>query len=197
MVTRNYLCLGCEKRLKSIHEFTKHINTYKSYQVFFIYMQPKQNTPIPGKRANFWPHEDEKLTLEEQNIKGDHRNLRDKSLNTESYAKDGLAGRTPQPGLLGNELSLSLREIRFSDQEFAANIPISIIKYNHPGFQNNNPFYLFHDQLDNRLAKYFVESETTKNNIDKFLFEPLIAALTKKLSYSNADKWMKKLSKIL
>ncbi len=108
-----------------------------------------------------------------------------------------LPGRTPQAGLLGSELSSSLREVRFSDQEFAAGTPVFNIKYNHLGFQNDNPFYPFHDQLDYGLAKYFAESETTKSNVDKFLSDPLMAPLTEKLSYQNADEWMEKLSKIL
>ncbi len=89
-----------------------------------------------------------------------------------------LPGRTPQAGLLGSESSLSLREVWFSDQEFTADTPVCNIKYNHPGFKNNKPFYPFHDQLDYRLAKYFAESETTKSNVDKFLSDPLIAPLT-------------------
>ena len=136
------------------------------------------------------------MTLEKQNIEKDYRNLGSKSLDTESYARDGLAGRTPQAGLLGNKLSSSLREVRFSDQEFATNISVSNIKYNHSGFQNNNLFYLFHDQLDYGLAKYFAEFKTTTSNIKTFLSEPLMALLTEKLSYQNANKWMEKLSEI-
>ena len=87
--------------------------------------------------------------------------------------------------------------VRFSDQEFAVETPVSHNKYNHSGFQNNNLFYLFHDQLNYGLAKYFAESETTKSNVNKFLSESLIALLTEKLSYQTADKWIKKLSEIL
>ena len=90
-----------------------------------------------------------------------------------------------------------MREVWFSDQEFATGTSVSNIKYNHPGFQNNNLFYPFHDQLNYELAKYFAESKTTKNNIDKFLSKPVMAPLTEKLFYQNADKWMKKLSEIL
>ncbi len=142
------------------------------------------------------PHEDEKSTLAEQDIKRDHRNLVGESSDTRSHARDGLSGRTPQAGLLGSESSSSLREVRFSDQEFAAGIPVSNIKYNHLGFQNNNLFHSFHDQLDYGLAKYFAESETTKNNVDKFLSDLLMTPLTEKLSYRNADKWMEKLLEI-
>ena len=46
------------------------------------------------------------------------------------------------------------------------------------------------------MAHYFAESKTTKGNVNKFLFDLLIASFTKKLSYKNVDKWMKKLLKI-
>ncbi len=36
-----------------------------------------------------------------------------------------------------------------------------------------------------------------KNNVDKFLSVPLIALLTKKLSYQNTNKWIEKVSEIL
>ncbi len=119
------------------------------------------------------------------------------SSDTGSHARDGLSGRTPQTGLLGSESSSSLREVKFNDQEFAAGTLVSNIKYNHPRFQNDNLFHSFHDQLNYGLAKYFAESETTKNNINKFLSDPLMAPLTKNLSYRNADKWMEKLSEII
>ncbi len=82
-------------------------------------MQPKQDTLILGKDdnalGNFVPYEDEKSTLEEQDIERDHRNLIGKSSDTESRARDGLSRRTPQAELLESELSSSLREVRFSD----------------------------------------------------------------------------------
>ena len=104
-------------------------------------------------------------------------------MDIESCAKDGLVRRTPQARLFGSELSSFLREIRLCDQEFAIGIPVFKIKYNHSGFQNGNPFYPFHDQLNYKLVKHFVESKTTKSNVNKFLFEPLIAPLTEKLPY--------------
>ncbi len=110
------------------------------------------------------------------------------SSDTRSRVSDGLSGHTPQTGLLRSESSSSLRDIRFSDQKFAAGTSVSNIEYNRPRFQNNNSFYLFHNQLDYRLAKYFAESETTKSNVDKFLSKPLMAPLTEKLSDQNADK---------
>ena len=155
-------------------------------------MQPKQVTPIPKKdknaSKNIGPHEDEELILEKQDIKKDHRNLGSKSLNIKSYIKNGLSRHTSQVGLLRSKLSSSLREIRFSNQEFTVNTPISNIKYNPPEFQNNNPFYPFYNQLDYELAKYFAKSKTTKNKVNKFLSKLLIALLTKNLFYQNANK---------
>ena len=108
-----------------------------------------------------------------------------------------MSGHTPQDGLLANELSTSLREFRFSKQEFPTSKPVSNIKYPHLGFQNNNLFHLFNDQLNYILATYFAESETTKGNVDRFVSNPLMAPLTMKLSYQNDDKWMEKPSDIL
>ena len=79
MATRNYSCTAYEKRLKSTHGLTKHINIYTSHQVLSIRMQPKQNTPIPEKdenaSENVGPHENEESILEEQDIEEDYRNL--------------------------------------------------------------------------------------------------------------------------
>lgn len=132
---------------------------------------------------NFGPHKDEQPALEGTDIEEHIIELVGKSLDTESHIKDILSGRTLQDGLLGSKLSSFLREIRFSDQEFAASISVSNIKYNHPRFLINNPFYLFHDQLDNTLAYKSAESMTTKGNVDKFLSESLMTPLIKRLSY--------------
>ena len=138
MATKNYLCPVCRKKLKLIYRLTRHMNMCTSHQVFPIRMQPKQDTPIPGEdenaSKNIRPHEDEKSILEKQDIEKDHRNLGSKSSNTGSRVKDGLSRCIPQIGLLGNESLSSLREIWFSDQEFAAGISESNIKYNHSGF---------------------------------------------------------------
>ncbi len=138
MATRNYLCPGYGKRMKSTHGLTKHKNIYTSHQVFSIYIQSKQNTPIPGENdnisGNFEPYKNEKSTLEEQDIKRDHRNLVGKSSVTESHVRDDLSGCIPQTRLIGSESSSSLKEIRFSDQEFATSIPVSNIKYNYLRF---------------------------------------------------------------
>ena len=89
-----------------------------------------------------------------------------------------------------------LREEWFSRNKFSAGIPISNIKYNHLGIRYQNSFYLFNDKLDYALAHYFAESETTKNNVNKFLSDLLMTSFTKKLSYKNADEWIEKLSEI-
>lgn len=107
-----------------------------------------------------------------------------------------LSIHTPQDRLFGIELSSSLRKVKFCEQEFAASILVSNIKYNHSRLQNNNLFYPFFNQLNYRLAYFFAKSKITKDNIDKFLSEPLIALLTEKLLYPNGDKKIIKLSKI-
>ena len=119
-----------------------------------------------------------------------------KNSDTRSYTRDGLSEHTHQDRLLACELLLSLKEVRYSEQEFPVNKRISDVKYDPLGSQNDNPFYLFTDLLDYILANYFAKSETTKNNIDRFLSNPLMALLTKKLSYWNADEWLEKLLNI-
>lgn len=104
--------------------------------------------------------------------------------------------RTIWARLLAIEFSLLLRKGWFTGIQFSAGTPISKIKYNHLGLQHENNFYLFKDQLDYALAHYFAESETTKGNTNKFLYNLWIAPLTKKLSYKNVDEWMQKLLEI-
>ena len=112
----------------------------------------------------------------------------EKSSDTGIYAREGLSGRTPQDGLLARKSSISLREIRSSEQVFSTGKPISDIKYLPLGSQNNNLFYLFNDQMDYTLAMYFAESKNMKGNVDRFLSDPLMALLNEKLSYQNVDK---------
>lgn len=146
---------------------------------------------------NFGPHKDEKSTLKEQDIEEDDENLVDESSNTKNCIKDDLSGCIPQNGLLTSELSSSLREISFYKPEFPAAKPVLDIKYYYSDSQNNNPHYLFNDQLDYVLANYFGESETKKSNINIFLSHSLIVLLLQKLSYQNAYKKMEKISNIL
>ena len=178
--------------MKSTGGLTRHMNSCTSQiiqQVLPTRMQPEQDMPMPGEddnaSDNFGPYEDERSTPEAQDIEGDHRDLVGESSDTGSRAR---AGHTPQDGLLGSESSSSLTEVRFSEQEFPAGTPISNIKYDHPRSQNDNLFYPFHNQLDYALAHYFAEFDTTKGNVDKFLSDLLLALLTEKLFYQNADK---------
>lgn len=121
----------------------------------------------------------------------------EKSSHIGSHVRKVLSERISPAGLPGNESSSSLRKIMFSDQESVTSTLLSNIKYNHIKFQNNNLFYLFHDQLAYRLAKYFARSRTMKSNMDKFVSEQLMTLLTEKLYYQNVDEWMEKLSEIL
>ena len=84
----------------------------------------------------------------------------------------------------------------FSESELPAGIPISDTRYEYLRSQNNNPFYLFNDQIDYALAHYFADSETTKRNADKFFTNPLMKPITKNLLYCNLDEWMANLSAI-
>lgn len=99
--------------------------------------------------------------------------------------------------LLKSKLLLFLKEVIFNKPEFCLDILVSNIKYTHPELQNDYLFYPFHHLLDYPLAHYFAKAKTTKSNINKFLTEPLMALLIEKISYQNADKWMKKILKIL
>ena len=166
-------------------------------QVLPIHMKSEQDTSMPGEdddaSENFGSHEDEKSTLKKQEMERDQRDFVGKSSNIGSYTRDGVSRHTLQAGLLANELSSSLREVKFSEQEFSAGKLVSDIKYYHSGSQKNNLFYSFNDQLDYALAHYFEGFETTKSNVDRFLSNPLIALLTEELSYQNADEWMEKL----
>ena len=103
-------------------------------------------------------------------------------------ATDSPTERTPRNGLLANKSLSSLREEWFTGKEFSAGTSISDIKYNHPGLKHQSKFNPFNDQLEYALAHYFAESEKTKGNVNKFLSDPLMTPLTKKLSYKNPDE---------
>ena len=95
MAIKNYSCPAYGKKLESTFGFTKHMNIYISHQVFSIYMQPKQDIPIPRKdkntAENILLHVNKKSTLEKQDIKRDHRNSGGKSLNIRSYTRVSLS----------------------------------------------------------------------------------------------------------
>lgn len=103
---------------------------------------------------------------------------------------------TPWKGLFVSESLLVLREEWFSSHKFPTGIPISDKKYQHLRSKHKSSFYFFNNQLDYGLAHYFVELETTKGNMNKFLTDLLMAPLTEKLSYKNADEQIKKLFEI-
>lgn len=155
-------------------------------------MQLDQDIPLPREddntSDNYGLHLDEKSTLGKQDIKKYHKNEVSKSLDTRCCVKDGLLRHTPQNELLASKLSLFLRKIRFSEQEFFTSIPLLDIKYYYLSSQNDNFFYLFNNQLDYTQSNYFIESKTIKGNVDQFLFNSLIVLLTKKLSDQNSDK---------
>ena len=90
-------------------------------------------------------YKNEELILEEQDIKKDHKNLQGKNLDTKSRTKKDLSERISQVKLLKNELSSFLKEVKFSNQEFAVGISVSNLKYNHSRFQNNNSFYFIYN----------------------------------------------------
>lgn len=115
MTTRVFSCQECEKRKKSIHRLTRHMNTCISQiiqQVFFIYMQPKHNTPIleedDNTLNNIGSYENKKSIPKKQNIEKNHIKLASKSSDTGSRARDGLSEYTPQDRLLVRESSASL-----------------------------------------------------------------------------------------
>ncbi len=188
--TRNYPCPQYGEGMKLTSGLTRHLNACMS---LLLCIQLNRNTLMLVEDDNtsdhFMYHEEEEYPLgnNKQEIREIQRDSVGQSSDNESL-RDMLSGRIPQAGLLGSESSSSLREVRFKDQEFTTGTPISNIKYNHPGFQNNNPYYPIHNQLDHELAKYFAEPKTTKSNIDQFLSDPLMTPLTEKLSYQNADK---------
>ena len=80
-----------------------------------------------------------------QNIKKDHRNLVGKSSDTGSCAR---VRRTPQDKLLKSELSLSLRDIRFSKQEFPADTLVSHIKYDYPRSLIFELYYIYNKNVE-------------------------------------------------
>lgn len=170
-------------------------------QVFFICIQPNQDILIPRKNnnasKNFRLYKNEKSILKEQEIERDHRNLVGKCLDIRKRTKNSLSGCTSQDGFFASESLTSLKEVKFSKQVFLAGKSVLNIKYHFPGFQNNNLFYPFNDQLDYIFINYFAESEITKDNIAILLSHLLIAPLTKKLFYQNVDKQIGKLLNIL
>lgn len=103
---------------------------------------------------------------------------------------------SPNRLLASKNLSGS-NEKQFDSYEFPAGILISKKKYKHPESKKKSTFYYFNNQLDHALAHYFAQLKIIKTNVNKFLTDPLMALVIKKLFYKNADKWIKKLLRIL
>lgn len=189
--------------MKLTSELIKYINICISQiiqQVVLKNMQPKQNIPILRKdnntSDNYRPYLDTKSIHDKQDIRRDHRDLVSKSLDTSSYARNSVLECCRQDRLLTSELSLFLIGVRWSEKDFLTGKSLSDIKYYHLGFQNDNLYYLFNDQLNYMLSNYFKEFETKKCNVNQFLSDPLMAPFIKKRFYQNVDKWIEKLSKI-
>ena len=177
---KQYSCPRCEKGTKSTSRLTRHLNACTKEIPWTAHLHKLHDDPVDTSDGNL---EDRSQLLNKINYI-----VRD--------ATDLPTERTPRDELLASVSSLSLREEWFTGNKFPAGIPVSDIKYNHPRLKHQNSFYPFNDQLDYALAHYFAELETTKGNVNKFLSDPLMTPLTKKLSYKNADKWMEKLSEI-
>lgn len=95
---------------------------------------------------------------------------------------------TPQKELFASKSLLVLKNEWFNNHEFVIGIFILDKKYKHPELKYKNTFYLLNDQFNHVLVYYFVKSKKTKGNINKVLIDLLMAFLTKKLLYKNADK---------
>ena len=169
---KQYSCPKCGKEIKSTSGLKRHLNVYTK--------------EIPQTAHLHKLHDDPVDTLDGDLEDGSQ--VLDKTNYTVRDATNLPTKRTPRDGLLTSESLSSLREKLFTGKEFPAGIPVSDIKYNHLGLKHQNSFYPFNDQLDYVLAHYFAESETTKGNVNKFLSDPLMTPLTKKLSYKNADE---------
>lgn len=93
--------------------------------------------PMPeqddNESNNFRTHMNKKSALKGLNIEDNYRCLVGESLDIRSRAKNMLLRRTPQDRLLKSELLLFFKEVKTSDQEFAAGILVFYIKYNNPG----------------------------------------------------------------
>ncbi len=197
----------CEKGVKSTSHLTRYVNACK-IPVTLPNCQP--STPAPILEHNTTNHPDlpsdyfeEDISPETSNNDEEEIRLADTMGNDDENSRPAdideqrptTPNWTPRNGRL-SESSRNFREVTFSKSKFPVGTPVSDTRYVHPGSRSNNPFHLFNDQLDYALAHYFAESETTKRNIDKFLSNPLMKPIIKKLSYRNEDEWMEKLSAI-
>ncbi len=185
MSSKPYACPICGKRAKSINKLTRYLNTCKSRFYLKLSHKPLQHKSHNKKDALGENWEDESDLLEKMITTTNTNSILETS--TENILRKGL---------FASESLSALREEWFSSHEFFAGIFISDKKYKYLRFKYKNYFYPFNNQLDYGLAHYFTNSETTKGNMNKLLTDLLMAPITKKLPYKNADKWMEKLSEI-
>ncbi len=177
--TKPYLCPICEKRVKSKSKLTKHLNACKGH----LYLKPQ----CPHKPPRY------KSDNEEATLGGNWKDESDLLGETVTTATSNSIPKTPtevtpRKRLFASESLSTLRKEWFNSHEFPAGTPISDKKYKHPRSKHKNSFYFFNDQLNYSLPHYFTESKTTKDNVNKFLTDLLMAPLTEKLSYKNADE---------
>ncbi len=187
---------------------TRHINAYK-IPVTLPSCQP--STPAPILEYNTINHPDLPRDYFEEDISpGASNNDKEKIRPANTTGNDDENSRptdidkqrpiTPNcktQNRLLSELSWNFREVIFGESKFLVSTSVLDTKYMHHRSRSNNLFHPFNDQLDYALAYYFAESETTKRNVDTFLFNTLMKPVTKELSYCNADEWIEKLSVIL
>lgn len=112
-------------------------------------------------------------------------------------SSDILTKDISQKRLLISKFLSIMRKEQFSSYEFFIGTQISDIKYKHLESKYQSSFYPFNNQLNYALAHYFAKSMITKDNINKYLTDLLMVPLTKKLSYTNTDEQIEKLSEIL
>ena len=135
LATKNYTYPQYGKKMKSTSGLTRHLNAYTSLPLHIL---PNRNSPMLAENddaSDYFMHQEEEeypLGNKKQNVKKDYRDLVGESSDNKRVKKM-LLGHTLQDRLLESELSSSLREMRFSEQEFPAYTPISDIKYNHLG----------------------------------------------------------------
>ena len=177
---KQYSCPRCGKETKSTSRLTRYLNACTKEIPRTAHLYKLHDDPVDTSDGNL---EDRSQLLNEINYI-----MRD--------ATDLPTERIPWDRLLASKSLSSLREKWFTRNKFVAGTLVSDIKYNHSGLKHQNSFYPFNDQLDYALTHYFTELETTKSNVNKFLSDPLMTPLTKKLSYKNANEWMEKLSEI-
>ncbi len=163
--------------MKSISRLTRYLNAYKGH----FYPKPPHELP------RYKSHNKKDVLGGNWEDEGDLLGKTVTIVTANSIPKTPTKD-TPQKRLFASESLLVLRKAWFSRHKFPTGIPILNKKYKHLGSKYKNSFYPFNDQLDYGLAHYFEELETIKGSVNKFLTDPLITPLTKKLSYKNVDK---------